>query len=267
MFAMVYVVSGVAVGFLMNLLLFYGLYYRSLKRKCFESEQRLAQLQAEQETLRSKLYNEGTQRQLERQTFIKEKSQLETDFEKLEEAQSELSNNYDALVAQSNETQQAQKKSIQQLQLELAQTVKEKSDLKDQLSGTKACHEKTLQTLEWDNLQLQNDFNRLALEKSVYEKKAQERQDQWEQKRLDLDIQIAQSHNEIKKLEAKLAVLSHGQANREPQADQALSAQIKQLLAEKDTMAKKLVAQTDHTQALEEEIEQLMERLLRVQQS
>lgn len=267
MFETVYLISGLGIGFIISCIIFYSLFYRSLKKRYIESEQRFAQSQAEQETLRSKLYNEGTQRQLEKQTFAKEKTQLEGDLEQLQEAQSELTNGYEALITQSNETQRAQNKTINQLQEELAQALKEKSRLDEQLTRTKARHEKKIQNLEWDNLQLQNDLNRLALEKSGCEKKSEERREEWEQKRLDLDIQIAQSHNEIKKLEAKLAVLGHGQRDREPQDNQALAAQIEKLLADKDTMAKKLMAQTDHTQALEEEIEQLMERLLRVQQS
>jgi chromosome segregation ATPase len=265
MFAAVYLACGIGIGLIISFVLFYGLFYRSLKKGHVENDQRLAQLQSEQETLSSKLYNEGTQRQLEKQTFAREKAQLEADLEQLEESQSELTEGYNALIAQSNETQQGQKKTIHQLQEELAQTLKEKSSLEAQLTRMKANHEQQLKNLQWDNLQLQNDFDRIALEKSVYEKKAEERRDEWEQKRLDLDIQVAQSHNEIKKLEAKLAVLAHGQTDKDEQDGQALTDQIKQLLSEKDNMAQKLNAQIDHTQALEEEIEQLMERLLRVQ--
>ena len=272
-----YAAIAATTGLIVGLLLFYLLAYRKLKRNYYEKQDQFTQLQIDSSAVEKKLVQEHNQAT---DAWNQERESLRSGIavlkEKLEQTGLELNaleRAHSQLKARMEKLQQFSDHEIKRLQAMVEQLAKEKNlsetSLKHELAKLKRDH----QTLEHEKSRLNAWLERIQKEKAQADANLEEQQQTWEQERLDYQVQIQHLEKERSALENKLTGLNATGALAVDGIGETtdLRSQIEQLQSDNNRLENKLTAQETQAkqeqQALEEEIELLLERITHLQEN
>jgi len=255
--------TGFVIGALLLSGLIYLLPYRSLARRISQYQQELLQVRGSLEETETKLFNQEKRYQIDTQAFKKEKSRLEARVTELEQECADLEHQHTDQQAQWRHEHEQQAQVLQKTRDLLEKAELELIGLKEQLLKDRGEWQQDRENLDMEAQRLRTMVDTLEQTRTALEAQVDEQREAWEQKRLDLDMQVAQARTEMMKLHSKLKdgevdgdfdILHHHHQS---------SPQVLQLHAEKLALENELDNQRARAEALEEEINDLMQRMLR----
>ncbi len=257
--------GGCVIGLVIGSLWYYlGPYRRICNMRDMLSEQ-LQQLQQEYDDLQGRFNKEQIQRQQEARL----RQKAEADLQQLQTASAAFDKQHHEQLDLWNGERQIRLQEAKKLKAQIQQLTDEKRDLESRLNQEILRAKQDRYNMELDNQQLESQLERLKREKAALEARFEEQREMWERQHLELDMRLAQIQTERDQLQTHL-LANPGNVSKAPDtASFAMQSQIAQLKADKKALEEKLAAQSAQAeqarQALEEEISQLLNRLMSIQ--
>ena len=249
-------------GLIVGGLLVYLLPCRNLQQQLEQSLGRATHAQMEYDRTEKTLGAEREQWRRDRGQLMQEAQQQQESLQKAETRIAELNQQLQELTESSNSNQEKARNLIQQLQAALQQAKQHVATADQRMELEISRWKKQLQNVEREKTQIQAQLTHFQKERNAeVAAKLDEHRDQWEQENMGLRIQLSQLQAERAALEQRvtnLQAVQNAEVEHAP-ADGAGMQVLQQELENYKTKAEQEKA------ALEEEIEQLMERLVRVQ--
>lgn len=234
-----------------------------MRGKYAELQHELGDAQEQRNELQASLQEEQAKNYQGRQTMTTRHKRLESDLAEASERMTAMELKHTQFRERGEQQLEAQHKEIEAVRQELAQLEQEKAALQESFGHKQAAWEEERHSLALLNSQRETQLQELQREKTTFQTQLEQQQETWERERLSLQI-----HNNT--LEERLSAHQSGIAPPlENEQLRQLQAALEQAQRENTELQGKLVAQgrqmDQERSALEAEIEQLMERLLRLQ--
>lgn len=225
------------------------------------------QLKTECEELSNTVFDLETQRQMEQQALLREKTQLLTELQQIQLDKATLETQYAESNSTWNKEWQVKTQEMEQLHNHLAQLMKEKTVLESRLARSQLERERQHDGFMLEHDRLHAQIEKLSREKAELATALEDLSAMSEQERLDFDVQRVQSQNQVRKLESELHQARKEKNTVQEKENMASRAQVLKWKSDKIDLEQRLQLQSSQIQALETEIKQLMEKLMRIRQA